>query len=118
MARQSSARPGRSRTLEIGQLHTRELTIVSDPDHRFGLGFSTDLWVYHLPLEHLGEAVMLQANRKPFQSWREVAAEAAKETDPRKLVKIIEKLCEDLEAIRLERSLGNPPPKRSKSTAA
>jgi hypothetical protein len=61
---------------------------------------------------------MLQANGKPFQSWREIAAEAAKETDPKKLVEIIEKLCEALETIRLERSPGNPPSKPSKSTAA
>ena len=61
---------------------------------------------------------MLQANGKPFQSWREIAADAAKETDPKKLVEIIEKLCEALETIRLERSAGNPPSKPSKSTAA
>jgi hypothetical protein len=61
---------------------------------------------------------MLQANRKPVQSWREIAADAAKETDPKKLVEIIEKLCEALETIRLERSPGNPPRKHSKSTAA
>jgi hypothetical protein len=61
---------------------------------------------------------MLLANGKPVQSWREIAAEASKETDPKKLVGIIEKLCEALETIRLERSLGNPPPKPSKSTAA
>jgi hypothetical protein len=61
---------------------------------------------------------MLGANGKPVQSWREVAAEAAKETDHKKLVEIVGKLCEALETVRLERSLGNPPRKRSRSTAA
>jgi hypothetical protein len=53
---------------------------------------------------------MLRTKGKAVQSWREIAAEAAKETDPKKLVEIIEKLCETLETIRLERSFGNPPP--------
>jgi hypothetical protein len=61
---------------------------------------------------------MLRADGKPVHSWREIATEAAKETDPKKLVEIIEKLCEALETTRLERSLGNPPPKPSQSTAA
>jgi hypothetical protein len=41
-------------------------------------------------LEHLSEAVMLRANGEPVQSWRKIAAEAAKETDPTKLVEIID----------------------------
>jgi hypothetical protein len=65
--------------------------------------------------EGLSEAVMVRADRKPVQSWREISAEAAKETDPKKLVALVDKLCEALETIRLERSLGNPP---SKFTAA
>ena len=52
---------------------------------------------------------MVRADRKPVQSWREIAAEAAKETDPKKLVALVETLCEALETIRLERGvLGNP----------
>jgi hypothetical protein len=61
---------------------------------------------------------MLWANGKPVQSWREIAAEAAKETDPKKLVGLVEALREALETIRLERSLGNPPSKPPRSTAA
>lgn len=45
---------------------------------------------------------MLRANGKAVQSWREIAAEAAKETDPKKLVEMIDKLCEVLETMRLE----------------
>jgi hypothetical protein len=45
---------------------------------------------------------MLRANSKAVQSWREIAAEAAKETDPKKLVEMIDKLCEVLETMRLE----------------
>ena len=61
---------------------------------------------------------MLWAEGKPVQSWGEIAAEAAKETDPKKLVALVETLCRALETIRLERSLGDPPSKPSKSTAA
>jgi hypothetical protein len=61
---------------------------------------------------------MLRADGKPILSWREIAVEAAKESDPKKLVELIEILCEALETIRLERSLGNPPSEPSKSTAA
>jgi hypothetical protein len=61
---------------------------------------------------------MLWADGKPVQSWREIAAEAAKETDPKKLVALVETLCKALETIRLERSLGNPPSKPPRSTAA
>ena len=61
---------------------------------------------------------MLWADRKPVQSWREIAAEATKETDHKKLIALVETLCEALETIRLERSLDNPPSKPSKSAAA
>jgi hypothetical protein len=44
----------------------------------------------------------LRVDGKAVQSWREIAAEAAKETDPKKLVEMIEKLCEVLETMRLE----------------
>jgi hypothetical protein len=55
---------------------------------------------------------------KPVHSWREIAAEAKKETDLKKLIELVERLCEALETIRLERSLDNPPRKGSKSAAA
>ena len=61
---------------------------------------------------------MLSAEGKLVRSWREIATEAAKETDCKKLVEIIAKLCEILETIRLERDLGNPPRKHSRSAAA
>jgi len=61
---------------------------------------------------------MLKAFDKPVHSWREIAAEAKKETDPKKLIELVETLCEALETIRLERSLGNVPKKGSKSAAA
>ena len=76
------------------------------------------LWVYHSREHILSGAVMLWADRKPVQSWREIAAEATKETDPKKLIALVETLCEALETIRLERSLGNPSSKPSKSAAA
>ncbi len=46
---------------------------------------------------------MLLAFHKPIQSWLEVAAEAKNETNPKKLFELVEKLCEALETIRLER---------------
>ncbi len=61
---------------------------------------------------------MLQALSKPVESWREIAAAAKKETDPKKLIELVETLCEALETIRLERSLENPPQKRTRSAAA
>lgn len=63
---------------------------------------------------------MLWALDKPVHSWREIAAEAKKETDPKKLIELVETLCEALETIRLdfERSLDNPPQQGSKSDAA
>lgn len=61
---------------------------------------------------------MSWASDKPVYSWREIAAEAKKETDPEKLIELVETLCEALETIRLERSLDNPPHKSSKSAAA
>jgi hypothetical protein len=80
-------------------------------------GFSTDSGCT-IRIRHLSEAVMLWADGKPVQSWREIAAEAAKETDPKKLVGLVETLCEALETIRLERSFGNLPRKPSKSSVA
>jgi hypothetical protein len=61
---------------------------------------------------------MLWAFDKPVHSWREIAAEAKKETDPKKLIELVETLCEALETIRLERSLYNPPQDGSKCAAA
>ena len=61
---------------------------------------------------------MLWVFDKPVHSWREIAADAKKETDPKKLIELVETLCEALETIRLERSLGNLPSKPPKSTAA
>jgi len=55
---------------------------------------------------------------KPLRSWREIAAEAKKETDPKKLIELVQELCAALEAIRQERSCENLPTKRSKSAAA
>lgn len=43
---------------------------------------------------------------KPVHSWLEIAAEAKKETDRNKLIELVEQLCDALETIRLERSLG------------
>jgi len=40
------------------------------------------------------------------QSWLEIAADARKETDPAKLIELIQILCEALEQIRVERSPG------------
>ena len=59
---------------------------------------------------------MLWAFDKPVHSWREIAAEAKKETDPKKLIELVETLCEALETIRLE--LDNLPQEGSKSAAA
>jgi hypothetical protein len=53
---------------------------------------------------------MLEANPHPAESWLEIAAQAKKETDPKKLIEIIQTLCEVLEQIRLERA-GKLPPK-------
>jgi hypothetical protein len=61
---------------------------------------------------------MLKAFDKPVHSWREIAAEAKKETDLKTLIELVETLCEALETIRLERSLGNLPREGSKSAAA
>jgi hypothetical protein len=61
---------------------------------------------------------MVWAFDKPVHSWREIAAEAKKETDPKKLIELIETLCEALETIRLERILDNPPQEGNKSAAA
>ena len=48
----------------------------------------------------------------PVESWLEIAAQAKKETDPKKLIELIQTLCEALERIRLERA-GKLPPKSS-----
>jgi hypothetical protein len=61
---------------------------------------------------------MVKAFDKPVHSWREIAAEAKKETDLKKLIELVETLCEALETIRLERSLGNLSQEGSKSAAA
>ena len=61
---------------------------------------------------------MLWAFDQPIYSWREIAAEAKKESDPKKLIALVEKLCEALETILQERSLIDPPKKGSKSAAA
>ncbi len=55
---------------------------------------------------------------KPVQSWREIAAEAKKETDPKKLIELVEMLCEALETIRLERTFDDPVAKGIKPAAA
>jgi hypothetical protein len=46
----------------------------------------------------------------PAGSWLEIAAQAKKETDPKRLIELIQTLCEALEQIRLERAR-KPPPK-------
>jgi hypothetical protein len=61
---------------------------------------------------------MLRAFSKLDESWLEVAAEAKKETDPKKLIELVETLCKALETIRVERSLDNACEKGSKSAAA
>jgi len=43
------------------------------------------------------------------ESWLEIAAQAKKETDPKKLIELIQTLCEALEQIRLERARKLPP---------
>ena len=45
----------------------------------------------------------------PSECWLDVAAEAKRETDPKKLIKLIQTLCEALEQIRLERAAKLPP---------
>ena len=61
---------------------------------------------------------MLWTFDKPIHSWREISAEAKKETDPNKLIDLVEKLCEALETIRQERTIDNPPPKKGSKFAA
>jgi len=53
---------------------------------------------------------MPKADPHPAESWLEIAAKAKKETDPKKLIELIQTLCEALEQIRLERA-GKLPPK-------
>jgi len=57
---------------------------------------------------------MPEAGPHPAESWLEIGAQAKKETDPKKLIELVQALCEALEQIRLERE-GKLPPK---STAA
>jgi len=40
----------------------------------------------------------------PAESWLKIAKQAKKETDPKKLIEVIQRLCEALEQIRLERA--------------
>ena len=53
---------------------------------------------------------MPEADLHPAESWLEIAAQAKKETDPKRLIELIQALCEALEKIRLERA-GTLPPK-------
>jgi hypothetical protein len=53
---------------------------------------------------------MPKVDPHPAESWLEIAAQAKKETDPKKLIELIQTLCEALEQIRLERA-GKLPPK-------
>ena len=53
---------------------------------------------------------MPEVDRHPAESWLEIAAQAKKETDPKKLIELIQTLCQALEQIRLER-VGKRPPK-------
>jgi len=57
---------------------------------------------------------MPELDPHPAGSWPEIAAQAKKETDPKKLIELIQTLCEALEQIRLERARKLPP----KSAAA
>jgi hypothetical protein len=57
---------------------------------------------------------MLEVDRDSTESWLRVAAQAKKETDPNKLIELVQILCEALEQIRLERVARLPP----KSAAA
>jgi len=47
-------------------------------------------------------AVMLMIGGKRVESWLEIAADAKKETDPAKLIELIQILCEALEQIRVD----------------
>jgi len=53
---------------------------------------------------------MSQDNPHAAESWLKIAEQAKKETDPQKLIEVIQRLCEALEQIRLERA-GNLPNK-------
>lgn len=53
---------------------------------------------------------MPEVDPHPAESWLEIAAQAKKETDPKKLIELIQTLCQALEQIRLER-VGKRPPK-------
>ena len=53
---------------------------------------------------------MASDGRKQLQRWQELATEAAKETDPEKLVRIVEDLCSLLDE-------GKKPPASSRSSA-
>ncbi len=47
---------------------------------------------------------MPEVNPHSPESWLEIAAQAKKESDPKKLIELIQTLCEALEQIRLERA--------------
>jgi len=53
---------------------------------------------------------MPEADPHPAGSWLEIAGQAKKETDPKKLIELVQTLCEALEQIRLECG-GKLPPK-------
>ncbi len=58
---------------------------------------------------HSVRLFMPEVNVHPPESWLEIAAQAKKETDPKKLIELIQTLCEALERIRLERAGKLPP---------
>jgi hypothetical protein len=77
---------------------------------------STDEEHIYLGNNNFREAVMLEFEVNPHhsESWLDVAAEAKRETDPKKLIELIQTLCEALEKVRLERAAKLP----SRSAAA
>ncbi|HEX9136859.1 MAG TPA: hypothetical protein VF905_07935 [Nitrospirota bacterium] len=88
--------PGRldrtSRSLRDGQQHA----VCS------GLDLAQPAILSERQLDDACCGAALRVDGKAAQPWREIAAEAAKETDPKKLVEMIERLCEVLETMRLE----------------
>ena len=57
---------------------------------------------------------MPEFDHYPAESWLQIAAQAKKESDPGKLLELVQTLCEALEQIRLERTRKLP----SKSASA
>ncbi len=47
---------------------------------------------------------MPEIDFRPTESWLEIAAQASKESDPKKLIELVYTLCEALEQIRLDRA--------------